>query len=167
MRISIFITTKVSKSSKIKHVTFSTLSRLIFYIFSRNKLRSAELNSLFEIHCFSVEINKKEFENNTKNVMLNRFLELSNQFYKKFAKLTFYCYIKVWCNKTKLITKRERFRCVRQDFKDWSRRISFNSTKKLSSQSIKKKIKEKFNIVINMLMIRDVFATLMQRIKNS
>ena len=31
---------------------------------------------------------------------------------------------------------------------------------------LKKKIKKKFNVIINMLTIRDAFATLMQRIKS-
>ena len=73
---------------------------------------------------------------------MKELLELSDQFYEEFTKLTFYRYIKTWCNEIKLITKRKRFYCVHQNLKNWFRRIYFDSAKKSSSQSIEKKDKK-------------------------
>ena len=140
---------------------------LFFYIFFRNELKSIEINSSFAIRCRNVKIIKKKSEDHTKDVKRKELLELFNRFYKKFIKSTFYCCIKAWCNKTKLITERERFRCVRQNLKNQSRQIHFDSKKNHLLNRLKKRIKKKFNIVINMLTICNAFTTLTQRIKNS
>ena len=94
---------------------------------------------------------------------MKEFLELFNRFYEKFAKLSFYRRTKTRYNKVKLIIKRERFRCVYRDFKDRSRRIYLNLTKKLSFQSIEKENKKEIQrcdeYVNNTRCIRDVDAT--------
>ena len=51
-------------------------------------------------------------------MIIKELLKLFNQFHKKFAKLTFYYYAKARYNETKLITERERFRCVCRNFRN-------------------------------------------------
>ena len=104
--------------------------------------------------------NNKKYKNHIENVIMKELLELFNLFHNKFVKSTFDRCIKVWCNETKLITERKRLCYVCRDFKDWSRRIHFDSIKKSSFQSIEKRKKEKFNVIINMSTTRDAFATL-------
>ena len=83
--------TRVSRSLKIEHVALSTLSKLIFHIFSRNESRSVELSSLFATHRRSAEITrKKKSEDHTENVKIKELFELSDRFYEEFAKSTFY-----------------------------------------------------------------------------
>ena len=73
---------------------------------------------------------------------MKEFLELSDRFYKKFVESMFYRCTKIWCNKTKLITKREWFYCVCRSLKNRSQQIYFNSAKTLFFQSIKKEDKK-------------------------
>ena len=86
---------------------------------------------------------RKKLENHSKDVTMKELFELFNQFYKKFIKSTSCHRSKARFNEAKSITKRERFRCLCRDFRDRSRRIHFDLTKKSFSQSIEKKNKKK------------------------
>ena len=155
---------KTSRSLKTEHVMFLTLLKSIFSTFSQNELRLIEYNNSFATRRRSVEIiKKKEFENYSENVTMKEFLEFFDQFNEEFAKSLFYRRIKTWCDKTKSIIKRKQLRCLCWSSRSWFRRIHFDSTKKSSFQSIKKKDKKKIQCddkyVLNARSINRVDAT--------
>ena len=86
---------------------------------------------------------KKKFEDYSENVTMKEFLEFFDQFDEEFAESSSRHYIKTWCDKTKSIIKRKRLRCLCWSFRNWFWRIHFDSAKKSSFQSIKKKNKRK------------------------
>ena len=121
---------------KFKDWTRSVLNAFkinFLYFFFQNELKSVEFSSSFATRRRSAEITKKRIWKLYKNVKIKKLLELFNRFYEKFAKSTFYCCIKAWCNEIELITECKRLRCVCRSFKNRSRRIYFDSAKKSSS----------------------------------
>ena len=135
---------RILKSLKIEHVMPLTLSKQISFTFSRNKLKSIEYSNSFATRRRNAEIiKKKKFKNYSEDVTMKEFLEFSDQFNEKFAKSLFCHRIKIWCDKTISIINRERFHYLYWSFRSWFRRIHFDSTKKLSFQSIKKENKKK------------------------
>ena len=86
---------KVSRSLRTEHVIFLTFSKLISFIFFRNKSRSIKYNNSFATRRRSAEIiKKKKFKDYSENVAMKEFLEFSDQFNKEFVKSSFHRRIK-------------------------------------------------------------------------
>ena len=56
----------------------STLSKLIFYIFSRNKLRLIKFSNLFATRYRNVERIRKKMKNHLKDMIIKKLFELSD-----------------------------------------------------------------------------------------
>ena len=101
------------KSLKIEHITLLTLSKLTFYTFFRNKLKSVEFSSSFATRYRSVEIiKKKKSENYVENMTVKELFKFSDRFYRKFAESTFYRCIKARYNEIKSIIERKQLCCI-------------------------------------------------------